>query len=77
MDGRRPPELRKLQCQVGVFKQADGSSFLEQGNTKVLASVYGPHDVSTQAAIHFYLSVHNVRGVTSIACKISAVHTLC
>ena len=46
VDGRRPHELRKVQCQVGVFKQADGSSFLEQGNTKVLASVYGPHDVS-------------------------------
>ncbi len=44
--GRRPHELRKLQCQVGIFKQADGSSFLEQGNTKVCASVYGPHDVS-------------------------------
>lgn len=45
VDGRRPHELRKVQCQVGIFKQADGSSFLEQGNTKVLASVYGPHDV--------------------------------
>lgn len=46
VDGRRPPEFRELKCQVGIFKQADGSSFLEQGNTKVLASVYGPHDVS-------------------------------
>ena len=45
VDGRRPPELRKLQCKLGVFHQADGSAFLEQGNTKVLATVYGPHDV--------------------------------
>ena len=45
VDGRRPPELRKLQCKLGVFQQADGSAFLEQGNTKVLATVYGPHDV--------------------------------
>lgn len=45
VDGRRPPELRKLQCQLGVFKQADGSALLEQGNTKVLATVYGPHEV--------------------------------
>ena len=51
MDGRRPPELRKLQCQIGVLKQADGSSFLEQGNTKVLASVFGPHDVSMLSII--------------------------
>ena len=45
VDGRRPPELRRLQCKLGVFQQADGSAFLEQGNTKVLAAVYGPHDV--------------------------------
>ncbi len=45
VDGRRPHELRKIQCQLGVFQQADGSAFLEQGNTKILATVYGPHDV--------------------------------
>ena len=31
---------------MGVFGQADGSAYLEQGNTKVLAAVYGPHDMS-------------------------------
>lgn len=44
-DGRRANELRKLQCEVGVLAQADGSAFLSQGNTKVLATVYGPHEV--------------------------------
>ena len=51
VDGRRPHELRKLTCKLGVFQQADGSTFLEQGNTKVLASVYGPHDVSQHIII--------------------------
>ena len=46
VDGRRADELRRLQCQLGVFSQADGSAYLEQGNTKVLAAVYGPHEVS-------------------------------
>jgi len=46
MDGRRPTELRKLSCRLGVFTQADGSAYIEQGNTKVLATVYGPHEVS-------------------------------
>ena len=46
MDGRRPRELRKVACNLGTLQQADGSSYIEQGNTKVLASVYGPHDVS-------------------------------
>ena len=46
MDGRRPPELRKLSCQLGKCQQADGSAVFEQGNTKAIATVYGPHDVS-------------------------------
>ncbi|KFM76181.1 Exosome complex component RRP41, partial [Stegodyphus mimosarum] len=46
MDGRRPGELRKIECKLGVSASADGSAYLEQGNTKVLASVYGPHDVT-------------------------------
>ena len=45
LDGRKSNELRRLQCQLGVFNQADGSAYLEQGNTKVLAAVYGPHEV--------------------------------
>jgi exosome complex component RRP41 len=43
-DGRRPNEIRKLNCKLGVFEQADGSAYIEMGNTKVLAAVYGPHD---------------------------------
>lgn len=46
LDGRRPDELRRIRCKLGVFKQPDGSAYLEQGNTKVLAAVYGPHQVS-------------------------------
>jgi len=44
-DGRRPYELRKVQCRIGVFGQADGSAYVEQGLTKVLAAVYGPHEI--------------------------------
>jgi exosome complex component RRP41 len=31
---------------MGLFSRADGSAYYEQGNTKVLASVYGPREVS-------------------------------
>ncbi|KAJ3045853.1 Exosome complex component RRP41 [Rhizophlyctis rosea] len=44
VDGRRPPELRRLNCRTGVFAQADGSAYIEQGNTKCLVSVYGPRE---------------------------------
>lgn len=47
LDGRRPNELRRIRCKLGVFTQSDGSAYLEQGNTKVLAAVYGPHQVGT------------------------------
>ena len=43
-DGRKSKELRNIKCRMGVFGQADGSAYLEQGNTKVLAAVYGPHE---------------------------------
>lgn len=48
IDGRRSHELRKIQCKLGVFSQADGSAYVEQGNTKVLAAVYGPHEVRSR-----------------------------
>lgn len=51
MDGRRKSELRRIQCKLGNIQQADGSAFLEHGNTKVLATVYGPHDVSRRAQV--------------------------
>ena len=56
MDGRRADELRRLQCRLGVFSQADGSAYVEQGNTKVLAAVYGPHEVANaKLKIHSFI----------------------
>ena len=45
LDGRKSNEIRKFNCKLGVFEQADGSAYVEMGNTKVLAAVYGPHDI--------------------------------
>ncbi|XP_044150435.1 exosome complex component RRP41 [Bufo gargarizans] len=45
VDGRKAGELRKIQARMGVFAQADGSAYVEQGNTKALAVVYGPHEI--------------------------------
>ena len=53
LDGRRPHELRRIECSMGLLTQADGSAYLEQGNTKVLATVYGPHDVSSFLSFWF------------------------
>ncbi|ALC38400.1 Ski6 [Drosophila busckii] len=50
LDGRRPHELRHIKCKLGVFEQPDGSAYMEQGNTKVLAAVYGPHQAKSKKA---------------------------
>ncbi|KAL1494393.1 hypothetical protein ABEB36_009998 [Hypothenemus hampei] len=53
LDGRRANELRRIRCKMGVFSQPDGSAYIEQGLTKVLAAVYGPHQTrNKQKAQH-------------------------
>ncbi len=43
-DGRKLDELKPIKIQVDVLGNADGSAYVEQGKTKVLAAVYGPHE---------------------------------
>ena len=35
VDGRRPQELRALQCKFSVLSSCDGSALFQAGNTKV------------------------------------------
>ncbi len=44
-DGRKLDELRPVRIEIGVLGNADGSAYIEHGKTKVLAAVYGPHEV--------------------------------
>ncbi|MDE1855081.1 MAG: exosome complex exonuclease Rrp41 [Candidatus Micrarchaeota archaeon] len=43
-DGREFGELRPIKIQAGILKNAEGSAYLEWGNNKVLAAVYGPKE---------------------------------
>ncbi|MFW9941371.1 MAG: exosome complex exonuclease Rrp41 [Candidatus Thorarchaeota archaeon] len=45
LDGRDFNELRPIKMEVGVIKNADGSAYMEWGNNKIFAAVYGPRDV--------------------------------
>ncbi|CAO1605602.1 Exosome non-catalytic core component [Xanthoria calcicola] len=42
LDGRRWNELRRMHAQISTQPTADGSSYLEMGNTKVICTVAGP-----------------------------------
>jgi len=43
-DGRKPDEVRPINIEAGVLHRADGSAYLEWGNNKVMAGVYGPRE---------------------------------
>jgi len=45
LDGRKKDELRPLKIETGVIPRADGSAYLEWGQNKVLAGIYGPKEV--------------------------------
>lgn len=53
VDGRRPGEVRRLRIRLGANAAADGSAYIEQGNTKLLVTVSGPHEASQRSkAMH-------------------------
>uniref|UniRef100_A0A1I8A9Q4 RNase_PH domain-containing protein n=1 Tax=Steinernema glaseri TaxID=37863 RepID=A0A1I8A9Q4_9BILA len=43
-DGRTAEQIRNVVFRLNAFPNADGSAYLEQGNTKVLCAVYGPRE---------------------------------
>ncbi|CAG8480976.1 7598_t:CDS:2 [Paraglomus occultum] len=51
VDGRRATDIRRISCKPSVLSQADGSAYIEQGNTKCLAAVYGPREPRQKSAI--------------------------
>jgi len=45
LDGRKLNELRPITIKAGVIPNADGSAYIEQGETKIYCAVYGPREV--------------------------------
>ncbi len=45
LSGRSFTDLRPLKITAGVLKQADGSAMIEWGKNRIIAAVYGPHEV--------------------------------
>lgn len=45
LDGRAPDEMRPVEMEVGTLKRADGSAYVEIGNTRVTAAVFGPQEL--------------------------------
>jgi exosome complex component RRP41 len=45
LDGRDKNELRPIIMKTGIIQNADGSAYMEWGNNKIYAAVYGPREV--------------------------------
>lgn len=48
MDGRKAEEPRKIEIEVGIIPNADGSASFSFGDTKAIAAVYGPKPMHPQ-----------------------------
>ena len=44
-DGRKVDETRRISIKAGVLRNANGSAYIEFGDNKIIAGVYGPRDV--------------------------------
>ena len=44
LDGRKFDEIRKVKITAAPLKNADGSAYIEWGNNRILAAVYGPRE---------------------------------
>ena len=45
IDGRDKDQIRETKMEVDVVEEADGSAMVETGNTRVVATVFGPQDL--------------------------------
>lgn len=67
IDGRRWNELRRFDCRINTHpNSSDGSSYIEQGNTKIICMVQGPMEPTlksqsnnTKATIEVNISITN------------------
>ena len=60
VDGRKMEELRPLSIKVGVLPNADGSAYLEWGQNKVYAAVFGPREALPKHTANPYKTVVKV-----------------
>ena len=61
IDGREKDEMRETTMEADVLSEADGSAMVEVGNTRVIASVFGPQDLHPKHLIESDRAVIKMR----------------
>lgn len=69
LDGRRAFELRAISADMGLVsgRICEGSSSFTSGNTRVLATVFGPREVSRNSDATTNLNMSTVLPVTDVS----------
>lgn len=52
VDGRRWNEIRRFDCRINTHPSCDGSSYVEQGNTKVMCMIQGPMEPTLRSQVN-------------------------
>ena len=60
-DGRKANEIRPTTIETGVIPNADGSAYIEMGNNKIIAGVYGPREMHPKRLSKPHMGVLRVR----------------
>jgi len=60
-DGRKVNEIRPTTIETGVIPNADGSAYIEMGNNKIFAGVYGPKEMHPKRRSKPHMGVLRVR----------------
>lgn len=61
LDGRRLDEHRPVKMEVGVLDKSDGSAYIEMGNTKIFAAVFGPKEAHPRHLAQPHRAILNCR----------------
>ncbi|RZN63939.1 MAG: exosome complex exonuclease Rrp41 [Candidatus Methanoliparum thermophilum] len=61
LDGRKKDEIRPIKMEAGVMNRADGSCYIEWGNNKIIAAVYGPREVHPRHLQETYRAILRYR----------------
>jgi len=60
-DGRKVNEIRATTIETGIIPNADGSAYIEMGNNKIIAGVYGPREMHPKRLSKPHMGVLRVR----------------
>jgi len=61
IDGRKIDEIRSTTIETGIIPNADGSAYIEMGDNKIIAAVYGPREMHPKRLSKPHMGVLRVR----------------